>query len=484
MAKKTSAEEKLANIQAAQLAAQVANMAAQLEFQKQRMTLLELPQFQFMSQMQIDELAFKKAEAAYARALQEATLTGTYNGQPTLAWLTEQARMTGVLNGQQTLEGKLNDAQIAQMNKAIEVQTHQMLLEDEKFGFERERWGAEFTYQMQKELRDYGLNQAGVTGYFNGQSTLAREQMEGQQANQYLSLMASLQSNPFKQARVLANTPNGMRSIADAWAGKFQMAGQTGVGTGPGAPQMADLTTAFDPNTGQPIQAQTPGVYFQQPVQGAVQPGAMPTPAPYSQVQPVGSVGGYGYNDERSYYSALQMASGMPASLPRYYQNPQGQWEQTPTYGTPSTSGEYWTGGTPTYKYQENPNAPTGYSQDMGTGYTVSPPGVAAPTYAYNYEATPGGQTQVYPPGVQAPVQGNQVSTTTPRSTSEYQSINPGKINAKNYANTNKFFQDLGWQQIEEEQGISRTLAQDAFKRSLPKYGGPKMGRVQMAGAA
>ena len=50
MAKKDKTQDQLVNLQAAQLAAQTANWAAQLEFQKERMRLLELPQFQFQSQ--------------------------------------------------------------------------------------------------------------------------------------------------------------------------------------------------------------------------------------------------------------------------------------------------------------------------------------------------------------------------------------------------------------------------------------------------
>lgn len=519
--KKESAQDKLVNIQAASLAAQVANWAAQLEFQKERMRLLELPQFQFMSQLEIDRLAFQKAEAEHKRALEEASLTGTYKGQPTMQYLEQQARLFGVIDGQQTLEGKLTEAQIAQMNHAMEIQTKQLLLEDEKFGFERERWGAEFSYQMQKDIRDYELTKAGVTGYYGGQRTLEREQMEGQQANQYLSLMASLQTNPFKAARVLANTPQGLQSVTDAWLGKFDIAGQSAAGAGPGAPQMRDLITQFDPNTGLPIQQ--PGIYFQQPQttpQGFNDPYAqVPTPHPYSQMQPVGEVSGpygsFGYNDERSYYEATRLASGLAPMLPGYYQ--QQATGQTPaqiqspaqpmpvgtmpvgapgtgtvprTYGDAEVAGGFnryqlpaGTGQTPAPAMQPDNAQVPGYSLDAQQGYTVSPPGTGAPTYAYNYMATPSGQTQVYPPGIQAPAAGVQVSTTTPLTASQQSSINPGKINARNYANTNQFMKDLKWMQIEEEQGIPRAMAEDIFRRSLPKYGGPKTGQVLMAGA-
>src|SRR5690349_13508950 len=107
----SSASKKLANAQAASLAAQVANMAAQLEFQKERMRLLELPQFQHLSQMDIDKLAFEKSQAEWENALKESTLTGTYKGQPTMQYLEQQAKLFGVIDGKQTLEGALNEAQ-------------------------------------------------------------------------------------------------------------------------------------------------------------------------------------------------------------------------------------------------------------------------------------------------------------------------------------------------------------------------------------
>lgn len=162
--KKESAEDKLVNIQAATLAAQVANWAAQLEFQKERMRLLELPQFQQTSQMERDKFAFEKAQQEWQRAITEATMTGTYNGVPTLQWLEQQARLTGVINGQQTLEGKLTDAQIAQMNHSMELENRRFLLEQEQFGFNKDKWQQEFDYQKSSDLRKFLLDEAGVTG--------------------------------------------------------------------------------------------------------------------------------------------------------------------------------------------------------------------------------------------------------------------------------------------------------------------------------
>jgi hypothetical protein len=99
---KDNPQDKLINLQAQQLAAQVANWAAQLEFQKERMRLLELPEMQGKLQVDIDRLAFDKAQATWENAFKEASITGKYNGQDTIEWLTQQAQLTGVLNGQQT----------------------------------------------------------------------------------------------------------------------------------------------------------------------------------------------------------------------------------------------------------------------------------------------------------------------------------------------------------------------------------------------
>src|SRR4249920_983638 len=97
--KQDDMQEKLYNLQAQQLAAQVANWAAQLEFQKERFRLLEMPQFQQGLQLEVDKLAWQKAQDTWERAYQEAAITGTYNGQPTTQWLMDQARLTGSYNG-------------------------------------------------------------------------------------------------------------------------------------------------------------------------------------------------------------------------------------------------------------------------------------------------------------------------------------------------------------------------------------------------
>ena len=184
--KKESTQDKLVNLQAATLAAQVSNWAAQLEFSKERFRLLEMPQYQQMTQLEIDKLAWQKAQDTWERAFQEASLTGTYNGQPTTQWLTEQARMTGVLNGQETLEGKLTNAQIKQMEMEMNLRNQQHLLEIGKFEWAKELEGKQLVLQQE-------LQEASLTGMHKGQKTFEREQFEAEQGQKYLSLLSSLQ---------------------------------------------------------------------------------------------------------------------------------------------------------------------------------------------------------------------------------------------------------------------------------------------------
>jgi hypothetical protein len=491
MAKQPSAEETLANVSAAQLAAQVANWAAQLEFQKERMRLLEIPQFQQASQIQIDQLAFQKAEAAYQHALSEASLTGTYQGQPTLAWLTQQAQMTGVLNGQQTLQGKLNDAQIAQMNHSMVMEDNNYQLERQKFGYQREHDTQLLDYQKQKDLRDYGLSQAQVTGYYGGQNTLARdtlEQQRQQQAEQNqlqkLQLLGSLQGagNAFKQARVLG----AMNQLADAWAGRTAQAASPTVSGAPGQAQISDLTTVYDPATGLPMPYRPQPVPV--PAPGGTGTGVIslpPTPyqGPYQgpgvvSRQPGGFVP-VDYQAPPTY--VYQPAPGGDPNDPQVGISSTGASDapkSAATYGRQSFSGQ------PTEATATDPYAytPTGTWADAA--YTFSPPGTQAPIQSYNYQPTPSGQTQVYPPGMAAPYGGTQYSTQEPMPAYQQAGLNPGQVNAKNYANTPKYMQDLGWAEF-ENRGWDPGLAKDLFAASLPKYGGPAKGTVrQTMGAA
>jgi len=568
----SSTSKKLANAQAASLAAQVANMAAQLDFQKERMRLLELPQFQHLSQMDIDKLAFEKSQATWENALKEATLTGTYQGQPTLQYLEQQAKLFGVIDGQQTLEGKLSDAQIAQINHSMQLQSHASLLEDQKFGFERERWGKEFDYQMQKDLRDFGVTEAQLTGMYNGQQTLASKELDSKNVQAYLGLLGSLQGpgNAFKQMRVLGSTPQNLQSLVGQWTGQYETPGLTSTGQAPGQANVSDL---FNQSYGQqflgsqPQSGGTPGLPGQPllpPPPGTVGAAGISTAGPqYGPYQGgAGQVNGpngiFNYNDARSYSEAVRLAQGLPPLLatgspissegPHYPYNenpalrpgPDANWNvptntgvtqvypigqappsaaqaaataaQMGVAGMAATDPDRQIGitdpgyvapdpalrGTGVYSGQTAaPAAVTDATQPgepldprVGAtgvqagapppgeqGYTVSPAGTQAPIGAYNYEATPSGQTQVYPPGVAAPADSAQTSTSTPQSMSGNVGLLPSQINAENYENSNEYAKQFLWGYLENS-GWDPIAAQSAYQQSLPTYGGPASGTV------
>lgn len=467
----SSASKNLANQQAAALAAQIANMAAQLEFQKERMRLLELPQFAHLKQMDIDKLAFEKSQAEWQKALQEATQTGMYQGKPTLQWLEQQAKLFGVIDGQQTLEGKLTDAQVAQINHSMQLQSHAALLEDQKFGFERERWGAEFDYQMMKDLRDFGLSEAQITGMYNGQETLASKELNSKNTQAYLGLLANLQGpgNAFKQMRVLGNTPGGLTDMVKQWTGQYQIGGLTGSGQNPGQAQVSDL---FDQSYGQAFMGAQP----QGPVRGA--PGVAMVPGQGAEGTPAGGFVRGSLPPAQPVSPVVRDGAAMPAEAGAAVVREDGSspWVKggAPTVGTLQV---------PAYTTDPVPGNPTlvatgaaGVQAPAGEqGFTVSPPGTQAPVGAYNYAGTPSGQTQVYPPGVPAPVDEAQVSMTTPSAMGT--GLLPNQINAENYKNSNKYAQEFMWGYL-ENQGWDKMAAQDAFQKSLPKYGGPTAGVV------
>jgi hypothetical protein len=297
MAKKDNSQDKLINLQAQQLAAQVANWASQLDFAKERFRLLEMPQYQSSSQLEIDKLAFEKASETWKEAFQEASVTGTYQGQPTTEWLTQQAQLTGVLNGQQTLQGKLTDAQVTQMNEQMRLANQQFLAQntgylDGRPTFEREQWetgqsgymgnGQSTMARQQMEANLTGMYggqstmarqqmEAGLTGYYGGKSTLEREKFGAETTQNYLNLLASLQGpgNAFKQLRVLNATPGGLQGMVNSWAGTY---GQAGFGSS-GAPGQAQISDLYSGYTGAPGQSPTGA-----PV--AASPLAAPPPPP------------------------------------------------------------------------------------------------------------------------------------------------------------------------------------------------------------
>jgi hypothetical protein len=285
--KKESTQDKLVNLQAATLAAQVANWAAQLEFSKERFRLLEMPQFQQMTQLELDKFAWQKAQQTWERAFQESSLTGTYNGQPTVQWLTEQARLTGVLNGQETLEGKLTNAQIKQMEMEMNLRNQQHLLEIGKFDWAKELEGKQLVLQQE-------LQEASLTGMHKGAKTFEREQFEAEQGQQYLQLLSSLQgpANAFKQLRAIqGGDRTGMSRYGSQWLENF------GQGPVPEGDPRVSVPPGGVPGGGGPGDNRPPGGPLM-PGQGGVPgaPGAPAAPPPVGPPAIGGPIPGRGFD--------------------------------------------------------------------------------------------------------------------------------------------------------------------------------------------
>lgn len=445
-----SAQDKLINLQAQQLAAQVANWAATLDFQKERFRLLEMPQFQTATQLEIDKLAWQKATDTWEQAFKESTLTGMYNGQPTQQWLMDQARLTGSFNGQRTLEGQLNDAQIQDMHDKMKLANDQFL--------------------------------AATTGYMNGQKTFDREKFETDTAIDAWKFISGLTgaSNAFKQARAIASTPGGVSQLMDAFAGQYGLSASGAVGSSGGHFNLGDMMQGAG-GAYTPMQGNTPG----QPVT----------------VQPIGSPGG---GARPAPAPGAVPALVAPATPPAYPYSgspsmglPQEQWNDTMYAAV-----QEWNATHPGYIAD---GSPQGYHLIQDTmpvaqvpGYSYQPPGVQAPVNAYNYSQTPAGGMAVYPPGVTSPAATPDVSTQQPIPMPVATSIYsyggdpaqqggtalpqsslplPSQINARNYDNAYQYQKDLVWANY-ADQGWDPGLAQESFQKSLPKYGGASKGAV------
>lgn len=526
MAKKSAAEEqqeKLINLQAQQLAAQVANWAAQLEFQKERLRLLELPEMQGKMQVDIDRLAWEKTQGTWEKAFKEATLSGTYNGVPTIEWLTQQAQLTGVLNGEQTLQGKLSDAQIRQMNESMRLANEEFL--------------------------------ANTTGYLNGRPTFDREKFQAGQAQDAWKFLATLTgpANAFKQARAIASMPGGMADLMGAWAGQYAMPGSSPVGSG-GRAGFEGLMMGYGGNYGYQPPAAAPitgpqgytGTGMYQPVQGTPLPappyptyvppaapgygdispggpGAVPPPAPVVpgpsdtvDTGPTGPIGGPVFTDPGGGGSPAPAVKPAPApwqppgpgeiGIPR----PPDTVGKPPPQIVPPGPGEVGiSGGIPFMGETPAPfltNSMFNASPTFApTSYSFQPSGVQAPIEHWNYSPTTSGSMQVYPPGVQSPHHTPDISAQNAMAPTEaynlYQyggpqqaqpvaqptnapgeigqgysgPLLPNQINARNYGNTYQYAKDLGWAGYEDA-GWDKNLAMESFERSLPRTGGPKVG--------
>lgn len=492
---KESPEDKLYNLQAQQLAAQVANWAAQLEFQKERLRLLELPQFQQGLQLEVDKFAWEKAENAWEQTFKEATLTGTYQGKPTTQWLMDQARLTGSYNGERTLEGKLTDAQIKDMNDKMKLANDQFI--------------------------------AATTGYYGGQKTFDREKFEAAQALEGWKFISTLSGpqNAFKQARAIASMPGGVNQMMDAFAGRYMMPGSSAVGSGGGGNPLDDMRMGWGGmnagSGGAATGADGPAIlprgvgqqptWAYQPSSPITNPPQLPVtnPAPFATT--MDPTPGRGFAPSQWNAATKAAIAAWEAKYPGYLVDGSAIGYRVRTASDPPAPG---TTTTPTSTTTPVSAAPVGGGSPasdaaQAQGYTYQPAGVQAPANQWNYSGTNDGSVQVYPPGVTSPAATADASTTAAINPSSVQAVVnqpysygatadttsqvslvpgssgpnygsmplPNQINAQNYNNAYQYQRDLMWAAYEDA-GWDKSLAQEAYLKSLPKYGGVSKGSV------
>ena len=127
----------------------------------------------------------------------------------------------------------------------------------------QDRWALEqsagyFTLDGQRTPTLAGqLQEANLTGRYNGAPTFQREQFEANQMQGLLGLQAGLRGpeNYSQYLKVLGSTPQGMRDIVNAAAGRFTMPSTTGVTPGQGT-NAADVQSLLRDVTSGGAQAQ------------------------------------------------------------------------------------------------------------------------------------------------------------------------------------------------------------------------------------
>lgn len=481
------------NAQAASLAAQVANQAAQLAFQRERFERLELPQFQEMTALEKEKLAFAKATEVWNEAFKEASLTGTYQGKPTAEWLLSSAQLTGQLQGSQTLAAQQQSFQ-QQLGLAGLLGNYQGLPT-----LEQQQW------------------QAGATGYVSTPSVLSADEMaEMQRLSEAVSgrLVNGTPQNPGDTERLAA-----LRSRMAGTSGAIQtptlareqaIAGLTGMYGGAPTEAASEFSRQLALERAKLDQAQA---QFEQTF--GLSEGELT--GRYNGQNTLG-------RDTMENQQANQLL-GLAASL----RGPRNAFQFAKVLGgTPgglqdvlgSMAGRYnlpaYQGGTAAPEAVNLQNfvgdvgaaaagQPGGYNPTPGgtwaqpaPSYSVNPPGAQAPSNSWNYQPTGDGSQQIYPPGIAAPVQAAQVSSPTPLSAGQLSQLGaqamaaqpyalptslpaPSTWNADSFNNLGGYRQDLMLGAYEAK-GWDPDAALAQFKAALPDSGGPTSGAIKVAG--
>jgi hypothetical protein len=121
-------------------------------------------------------------------------------------------------------------------------QTYENTWNEQMFGYQQQKdqWALQqsagyFEVNGQRTPTLAGIAQeAGLTGRYNGAPTFAREQYETSTMQNLLGLQAQLRGpqNYSQYLKVLGSTPQGMRDVVNAAAGRFQMPSTSGVTPG------------------------------------------------------------------------------------------------------------------------------------------------------------------------------------------------------------------------------------------------------------
>lgn len=394
-----------------------------------RFTELEKPQYQFMTEIEKERLAFQKAQQLYQESFQEASLTGMWKGQTTVAEQQRQYQnalsegaLTGTYNGQQTA---------AERNAAFSRAVAEAGLTG--------KWGGQ-------ETTDWQAQQAGITGRFGGQATMAREAMEGGQGLDLLRLQASLRGprNALAFARSVDATGQGLRGALSAFAGRQPMQAFGGV-TGPlERATVAGLTQDVLANNGQGYGP----VPYAAPV---VAPPAVAVAPPAVAVAPPAVAA-----------AAVPVAFG--ATVP----------ESVRAVPVPYAPGG--AGVDANTLVQREAMATQNAAAPVSFDYA----GQQAASNLYNYQPTGDGSYFSYPPGMTAPPEANQISSSTPLSQSELDKYseglaNPNQIDTRAWNNSLDYTKEM-MMGAYEDAGWDADYVEQLRRSAMPKYAAPKVG--------
>lgn len=421
------------NPAAANQAADLAQRIAYQAYLDERLRTLELPQFQSTSQQQKDELAFKMAQQKFEEVFREASVTGSYKGQPTTQWLAEMANFTGEFGGQKTLdyltrmgaltgtiEGKATLAKQA-LDLDAEVRRRQT---DIQQGALTGEFGGYPTLDAEIRRGQLGIEGGALSGEWNGRPTLDAEIRRRQAAAIEAQLSGEWGGRPTLEAEMQRRraaaaegemqgffdgnpTLGGRRYESDRQAQAAQLSGYFN-----GAPTLERQRE--QDQTGTQLMQLLAGLrgpkdafQFAKVLNSGGLKGILDA---VSGRYNMASFGGGDTGQLEAVTGANWLGPPGPMSgqaVPAQFQKPDAPyWEamaaKAAAGGVPGTGA-----GAPPVPVFTGAPPPV-------PGTTHSPPGAQAPTDAYNYERTPTGNTNVYPPGEPAPAGHTQVSTVAP----------------------------------------------------------------------